>query len=93
MDRLSILAMKGGHRIISDTDPHNTYDFYGFIPHEDTVFASLFIGSDDVAQTGETYIAGIYYGCPNMGAGYYKAFELTSGKITLVLTKESPTKY
>lgn len=95
MRNVDILAMRGGHRIISDTTDYTTYNFYGFIPHEDTTLTTLDTGdSGNIARTGETYKAGIYYGCPEgEGPGYYNQIELASGSVVLVLTKDSPSKY
>jgi len=96
MNSRDIVAEKGGHKIIEDTNAYTAtdYHFYGFIPHEDVTFTSLAIGDTDVTPTGLTYVAGIYYGAPaHVAPGYYTAFELAGGKMTLVLTLDSPTKY
>jgi hypothetical protein len=85
-----ILTMRGGHKIIEDTSPHNTYRFYGFIPHEDTVFTSLYMGDEDVSPGAVTYKAGIYYGAPSkVDNGQYTRFQLASGSIVLVLSQYS----
>ena len=94
MNSREIVAMSGGHKIIADTTERETYSFYGFIPHEDTKFTSLYIGDEDVADTAATYLAGIYYGAPRtLAPGYYRKFELASGIVTLVLTLDSVPQY
>jgi len=96
MTSQDILAMRGGHKIISSGTAYTSsdYNFYGFIPNEDSVISNLVIGTTDVTPTGITYVAGQYYGCPSgVAPGYYNAITLASGSVTLVLTKDSPTKY
>jgi len=95
MRNVDIIAMRGGHRIIGGTTDYTTYEFYGFIPHEDTVLAILETGdSGNIAVTTVTYKAGIYYGCPEQeGPGYYNRIKLTSGSVVLVLAKDSTTAY
>jgi hypothetical protein len=93
-----ILAERGGHKIIDDTTVYGAtdYHFWGFIPHEDTTLTTLTIGTQEVADTGVTYKAGIYYGAPYISAqnrGWYTAITLATGAVTLILTRESPTKY
>lgn len=90
-----ILTMRGGHVVIETTGSDITdYQFYGFIPHEDTVFTSLYIGDNDVSPGAVTYKAGIYYGAPRqVGGGIYTKFNLASGSIVLVLAENSSTKY
>lgn len=95
MTSQDILAMRGGHKVISGTTAYSEtdYHFYGFIPHEDTTFTTLVAGEDDISSdvSGVTYAAGIYYGCPaKLGNGYYTEVTLASGSCTLVLTLESP---
>lgn len=94
MNSREIVAMSGGHKIVTGTSEIDDYDFYGFIPHEDTKFTSLFIGETDVVDAAATYKAGIYYGAPRtLQPGYYSKYELASGTICLVLTLESETQY
>lgn len=95
MYNVDVLAMKGGHVVIETTGSEITdYVFTGFIPHEDTVFTSLYIGDNDVSPGAVTYKAGIYYGAPaDVGNGQYTKFTLASGSVVLVLSKNSPTHY
>jgi hypothetical protein len=96
MTSQDILAMKGGHKVITSGTAYTAtdYNFYGFIPHADTVIGNLQIGSTDVTPTGITFAAGIYYGCPSgVNPGYYNAITITSGTVTLVLTQSSPNHY
>ena len=90
-----ILTMRGGHVVIETTSTeYDEYQFSGFIPHEDTVFTSLYSGAKDLSPGAVTYKAGIYYGCPRKeGVAWYTKFELASGSIVLVLTEHSETKF
>lgn len=95
MHSIDILAGRGGHKVIETTGSEiDDYQFSGFVPHEDTVFTSLYSGTTDVSPGAVTYKAGIFYGCPRkVGVGWYTKFTLASGSICLYLTEDSPTRY
>ena len=94
MRNIDTVAEAGGHKVITGTDEQTDYTFYGFTPHEDTTFTSLYIGDTNVVDAGVTYKAGIYYGCPRTVApGYYGTFELAEGTIKLTLTLDSSVQY
>lgn len=95
MHSIDILTMRGGHKVVETTGSDITdYQFVGFIPHEDTVFTSLYSGAIDVSPGSVTYKQGIFYGASRkVGVGWYTKFNLASGKIALVLTEYSETKY
>jgi hypothetical protein len=96
MNSIDILAMRGGHKVISGTTAYGKtdYHFYGFIPNADATFTNLNMGDTDVTPTGVTFYAGIYYGAPSRVApGYYNEVTLATGSITLVLTQDSPNHY
>lgn len=89
-----IVVGRGGHKIISSGTAYDSddYHFYGFVPHEDTTFTTLKMGTIDLSDdvSGITYKAGIYY---PMRAKYGTDVELATGSCVLYLTLNSPKSY